>query len=172
MHKDYEKKCRMDDDKLIIYGKTYTVDTLDQLPPCLNVLNLTSKRNDEVFAYFGELNLLSNFHPASFQLHGRTFTSSEQYIQYRKASYFDDFLTANKIANTSIALECKELAKQIKNFNKGQWEKVVKDQCKPGIECKFKQNPSLMDLLVNLTENKLIIESTADRFWGTGIPLY
>ena len=162
----------MEDEKLIIDGKTYTVDNLDQLPASLNVVNLTSKSNEECFAFFGELNPLSNFHPANFVLHGRNFTSSEQYIQYRKASYFDDFVTANKITNSSTALECKELARQIKDFNKGQWEKVAKDQCKPGIVCKFKQNSSLMDLLLNLTEHKTIVESTGDRFWVTGVPLH
>ena len=162
----------MEDEKLIIDGKTYTVDNLDQLLASLNVLNLTSKSNEDYFAFFRELNPLSNFHPANFVLHGCTFTSTEQYIQYRKVSYFDDFVTANKIANMSIALECKELARQIKDFNKSQWETVAKDQCKPGIECKFKQNPSLMDLLLNLTVDKLIVESTGDRFWGTGVPLH
>ena len=42
-HKDYEKKSRMEEEKLIIDGKTYTVDNLDQLPASLNVVNLTSK---------------------------------------------------------------------------------------------------------------------------------
>ena len=162
----------MEDEKLIIDGKTYTVDNLDQLPASLNVVNLTSKSNNEYFAFFGELNPLSNFHPANFVLHGHNFTSTEQYIQYRKASYFDDFVTANKITNTSTALECKELARQIKDFNKSQWETVAKDQCKPGIECKFLQNPSLMDPLLNLTQDKIIVESMGDCFWGTGIPLH
>ena len=158
----------MEDEKLIIDGKTYTVDNLDQLPASLNVVNLTSKSNEEYFAFFGELNPLSNFHPANFVLHGRKFTSAEQYIQYRKASYFDDFVTAN----TSTALDCRELARQIKELNKSHWKKVAKDQCKLGIECKFIQNPSLIELLLNLTEDKIVVESTGDWFWGTGIPLH
>ena len=113
----------MEDEKLIIDGKTYTVDNLDQLPASLNVVNLTSKSNEEYFACFGELNPLSNFHPANFVLHGRKFTSAKKYIQYRKASYFDDFVTANKLANTSTALDCKELARQIKELNKSHWKK-------------------------------------------------
>ena len=157
--------------KLIIDGKTCTVENLDQLPASLNVVNLTSKSNEDYFAFFGELNPLSNFHPANFALHGCTFTSTEQYIQYRKASYFDEFVTANKIANTSSVLECKELARQIKDFNKSQWETVAKDHCKLGIECKFKQNPSLMDLLLNLTADKLIAESTGDRFFWYRCPI-
>ena len=97
----------MEDEKLIIDGKTYTIDNLDQLPASLNVVNLTSKSNEECFAFFGELNPLSNFHPANFVLHGRNFTSSEQYIQYRKASYFDDFVIANKIAIALLHLNAR-----------------------------------------------------------------
>ena len=29
-----------------------------------------------------------------------------------------------------------------------------------------------MDLLLNLTEHKTIVESTGDRFWVTGVPLH
>ena len=33
------------------------------------------------------------------------------------------------------------------------------------------QNPGLADILLKCTENKYIIESTTDQFWGTGILL-
>ena len=33
------------------------------------------------------------------------------------------------------------------------------------------QNPGLANILLKCTENKQIVESTTDRFWGTGIPL-
>ena len=71
----------MKDEKLIIDGKTYTVDYLDQLLASLNVVNLTSKSNEECFAFFGELNPLSNFHPANFVLHGRN--------SHRRSSIFN-----------------------------------------------------------------------------------
>ena len=39
--------------------------------------------------------------------------------------------------------------------------------CEPGIREKFVQNPHLMDILIRRTENKMIVECTKDRLWGT-----
>ena len=100
-----------------------------------------------------------------------TYHSSEQFIQHRKASYFGDHITANKIKNTTTTLECKQLSTNIRNFDKKRWEKVVKDQCKPGIKCKFQQNPGLADILLKCTEDKTIVECTTDRIWGNGVLL-
>ena len=52
------------------------------LPDDLNPVDITSKTKEEVLAFSGELNPLSNFHPCKFNLEGETFNSSEQYIQW------------------------------------------------------------------------------------------
>ena len=76
----YQKRCRLDADELVILGKHYTVDRLNRLPPDLNVFNLTSKNNEDTIGYFGELNPLSNFHPAPFTVNGIHYICSEQFI--------------------------------------------------------------------------------------------
>ena len=48
---------------------------------------------------------------------------------------------------------------------------MVKNQCKPGIQCKFEQNPGLANILLKCTENKAIVECTTDRVWGNGVTL-
>ena len=62
--------------------------------------------------------------------------------------------------------------KDIENFNRETWENVAKDRCTVGIRQKFVQNSGLKGVLIHYTENKTIVESTSDSFWGTGIPLY
>ena len=64
----YQRRCRLEADELIIQGKHYTVDKLNKLPSELNVFNLTSRSNENTIGYFGELNPLSNFHPAPLRL--------------------------------------------------------------------------------------------------------
>ena len=44
------------------------------------------------------------------------------------------------------------------------------DICLSGIKAKFGQNPTLLNMLKS-TALKLIVESTNDKIWGTGIPL-
>ena len=168
----YQKRCRLDVDELVILGKHYTVDRLNRLPPDLNVFNLTSKNDEDTIGYFGELNPLSNFHPAPFTVNRIHYICSEQFIQHTKAILFKDYVTAKKILNATTALECKTLSREIENFDKPTWESCAKERCSEGIKQKFTQNSALRDVLIHCTGNKTIVESTSDSFWGSGVPLY
>ena len=42
---DYKKQCRMDDDRIVIKEKAYTVNTLNQLPEELSAYKVTSKED-------------------------------------------------------------------------------------------------------------------------------
>ena len=168
---EYQGLCRLDCDELVLKGKHYSFDRLDRLPNNLNVFSLSSKEDSDTVGFFGELNPLSNFHPANFTMNGIHYTSSEQFIQHMKALTFNDYTTAKKIINATNAMECKELSREISNFEKTSWEECAKAKCKPGIHQKFSQNSCLRDVLIHCTGNKQIIESAKDKFWGTGIPL-
>ena len=69
------------------------------------------------------------------------------------------------------SLDCKNFDRGIKNFNRRMWETVAKDICRPGIQAKFMQNPDLLQILVEKTNSKKIVESANDWLWGTGVPL-
>ena len=68
-------------------------------------------------------------------------------------------------------MECKTLSRQIKNVDVNRWEEVACSVCKSGIRAKFQQNLVVMDTFVHKTGLKQIAECTADRLWGTGLPL-
>ena len=170
-HKDFQGRCKMDRDTLVLRGKCYTVNTIDQLPNSLSTVNVTSKSNETTFGYFGELNPLSNFHPSPFRMYDQEYHCSEQYIQEAKAKYFNYAETYNKLHNTKTGLECKIIAKQTKNFNAKKWEQIAKDICKPAIKQKFQMNHNPRCMLLEYTKNKLIIECAKDTLWGTGVPL-
>ena len=86
----YKGKCKMDKDKLVIQGTKYTVNNLHTLPHDLNGYNASSKFGDTVIAFFGQLNPFSNFHQAPFSMEGKTYPTSEHYIQETCALYFKD----------------------------------------------------------------------------------
>ena len=171
MNKDFKGRCKLEKDTLVLRGKRYTVNTIDQLPNSLNTIDITSKSNEMTFGYFGELNPLSNFHPAPFELHDQEYHCSEQYIQEAKAKYFNDDDTYKKLRSTKTGLECKIISRQTKNFNGKRWEKVAKEICKLGIKQKFQENYKPRDMLLNYTRDKLIAECTKDTLWGNGVPL-
>ena len=94
--REYKMKSKLEGGKLIIQGKSYSSKTVHLLPEPLTGYSVTSKESDSHIGFFGELNPLSNFHPAPFTHEGINFHSSEQWIQYQKAKLFSDDHTAQK----------------------------------------------------------------------------
>ena len=169
--KKYKKCCRMENDQVVIKGKHYGIDDMDKLPKSLKPVNVTSKTNDTVFGYFGELNPLSNFHPAEFSIEGKTFHCSEQYIQWKKAELFKDHNTMKKVERAKTGHQCKEAGKATTNYKKTLWEQKAANLCKPGIRQKFIENKIPRDVLLRKTSGKRIVECTKETPWGCGVPL-
>ena len=135
------------------------------------MFKVTTKENETMVGFFGEINPLSNFHPSAFKHDGIHYISSEQFIQANKAKYFGDLETSNLILGCTTSLECKNLAKQICNVDNAKWEEVAGNICHPEIRAKFQQNPFAMDTLVHRTGNNRIAECATDHLWATGLPL-
>ena len=84
--------------------------------------------------------------------------------------HFRDSLTANQIIQCADAFEAKRLGYRVSGFDMQQWKEYGYDLCIEGIRAKFHQNHNLM-MILKSTGNKIIVEATRDRLWGTGIPL-
>ena len=110
----------------------------------------------------------SNFHLCKFSCDGTEYNSSEQFIQTKKAEYFDDDIARERILAAEDAQDCKEIARDINNFDKKEWSSVAEQLCEPGISQKFLQNRKIMTSLLE-TGNKTLVESSFDDIWGTGI---
>ena len=167
----YKGKCQLDADVLLIHGKEYTVDTIHTLPDDINGFQVSSRSDGKTFAFFGELNLLSNFYPCNFEHNGIPYHSSEQMIQYTKATFFNDHRTANAILNAGSALECKMLARDVKGYNREEWNKATGELCIGGLTSKIEQNDDISNVLMG-TENLTIVEASRDQNWGCGLSLY
>ena len=166
-----KKQSRLEDDKIVLKGRSYSVNMLNQLPEELNVFKVTTKENEHTVGFFGEINPLSNFYPSAFAHDGVHYISSEQFIQSSKAKFFGDMDMYNQIMGCTTSLECKSISQQIKNVDVNRWDEVAGSVCQPGIRAKFLQNPVAMDILLHKTGHKQIAECTADRLWGTRITL-
>ena len=160
--KEYKKQSRLEDDKIILKGRSYSVNTLNQLPEELNVFKVTTRENEHTVSFFGEINPLSNFYPSPFAVEGVHYISSEQFIQSSKAKFFGDMDMYNQIMGCTTSLECKTLSRQIKNVDVNRWEEVACSVCKSSIRAKIQQNLVAMDTLLHKTGQKQIVECTAD----------
>ena len=143
----YKGACRLDGPQLVIEGKRYHCQNIHTLPDDLNPMEVMSKSNEEVFAFFGELNPLSNFHPCQFNLERESFNSSEQYIQWTKAKYCGDKITMDHILNCEDAADCKEVSRDITNLDRKGWVESAETLCFKGIQA---------------------VEASYDEAWGTG----
>ena len=164
----YKGRCRLEGPHLVVDGKHYHRQNLHTLPDDLNTVAATSKENETVLGFFGELHPFSNFHPCKFSYDGIDYNSSEQFIQAKKAEYFEDDITKNRILSAEDAQDCKEIARDINNFDKRKWITVAETICEPGITQKFLQNANLLHTLTESKE-KILVESSFDDIWGTGV---
>ena len=161
----------MEGEYLKIQGRRYGVDNLQSLPDDLNGFKCTSIENSDTIGFYGELNPMSNFYNCEFTVNKVRFHSSEQMIQFNKAKHFGDHVTMSQILYADTPLECKQLSRDIDNFNEDNWRQVAKNMCQEGINEKFRQNPTLSEILLQ-TGDKKIVECSFDKHWGNGIPLY
>ena len=129
---DYKMKSKLEGGNLIIKGKSYTSKNLHLLPEPLTGYNVSSKEGENHICFFGELNPFSNFHEASFTVDGITYHSSEQFIQYKKAKFFTDELCSQQILRANTLLECKQLSREISNFDPHDWENMQVNDVRRG----------------------------------------
>ena len=106
-----------------------------------------------------------------FTVNNLKFHSSEQLIQFNKAKHFGNHVTMCLMRYADTPLKCKQLSRDIANYDEDNWRQVAKNMCQDGIAEKFKQNPSLGETLLNTGNKKELVECSFDKFWGTGIAL-
>ena len=167
----YHRRCKLDENTLVIKGVSYTVNNLHQLLPDLSGDRICSKSDPDTYGFFGRLHPFSNFYHIPFSFQGQNYHSSEQMIQHLKATYFDADEISEQILYTSSAAECKNIARDIPNYNHEDWNNIAKELCEGGIKAKFVQNSNLQSILLK-TGKRVIAECCLDQTWGTGVPLY
>ena len=151
---DYNDEKQARRNKLIIKGKSYTSKNLHLLPEPLTGYNVSSKEDDNHIGFFGELNPFSNFHEAPFTVDCITYHSSEQFIQYKKAKFFTDDSSSKKILKASTSLECKQLSKEIVNYDPQHWREHAGHLCEPRYLRQVSPEPHLDELIVcNWSQN-------------------
>lgn len=115
---------------------------------------------------------LSNWYPSEFSLDGRTFTSMEQYMMYRKAVCFHDEEIASQILATDDVAQIKELGRQVSGYNDSVWNGMRQLVVFEGLMAKFTQNPSLRELLRQTGDALLAECAVSDRIWGIGLSMW
>jgi ribA/ribD-fused uncharacterized protein len=108
-------------------------------------------------------------YPAEIKNHWHVFKNAEQYFQYRKAAFFGDKETVEKILNTESIVELKKLGLNIKGFHKHAWDNIEDTLLYISNYLKFIQNPDLNKILENTCRDILVHLNPADLHRGSGL---
>ena len=158
-------------DKLIIDGKKYTFDKIEEIPKIYRSSHTIAEGN--TVSFFTKNSPLSNFHACQISMNDVMYTSAEQCYAHQAAIFFGDADSAETIMSQKEPYDHKKSFRKIKGFNKEIWykDKAV-DVMKTVLVAKFSQNKELGQLLKN-TEDKVIGEANPTEFFlGIGLSLW
>lgn len=168
----YKKNSYLTKDKLFVNGRSYTVDTLHQLPSDLLPCNIAMRHGENAVLFWGRDAPFSNFYACDFIIDGTRYKSMEEYLCVRKAEISGHEDAAENIKSETDPGKQKQMARNLKPFDEKAWQSCVRDIAMKGLEAKFDQNPHVKNLLIQ-TRGKVIGEmSFRDHIWGTGVGLY
>ena len=115
--------------------------------------------------YSGPSAIFSHLYKANFTIDDTPYNSVEQKLQYEKAMMAHDMQSAETIMNTSDTWKIKQIGDRVK---------VTKEYidnrlhiARVGNEAKFRDNPDLMEVLLD-TGELILIEGANSSFWAGG----
>ncbi len=90
--RNLKMRAHLNDDRLFIDGKEYTVDTVNTVP--FKIYDLHMKENANTVVFHGRFAPFSNFYQADFSINGQMYCHVEQHLQHEKAVLAGDNKTA------------------------------------------------------------------------------
>lgn len=126
-------------------------------------------RNDKFVFFYG--GVFSQWYPSNFEINGEKYCTAEQYMMSKKADYFGDEEVRLKILATNNPSEQKALGRQVANFDKEAWDAVSRGYVYEANMAKFKQNPTLLQRLLDTEDKELVEASPYDKIWGIGLAI-
>ena len=160
----------MSGDKLVLDGKSYSVDTLKDLPEYLQPERVFTPSNKDAVCFFTDMSPLSNHYPSEFVVGSNKYNCMEQFLMFSKAMKFGDTVTANKILREPKPHQQKNLGKKVAGFNKDTWEGSLHTVLIQGLTAKFTQHQYCKDVL-KATGTRQIGEATKEMPYGIGMNL-
>ncbi len=170
--KKSKQNVKLSVDHLILDGKVYTLNNLDQTPLELRQTSVfTPIVSESVQAFSHKQSPLSIFYGAKTVIDVKTFHCNELYLFYTKADIAGDQVAKKKNLNATSPEECKRRGGQI-NLNIETWKATSHKVMYDGCYAKFKQNTEQKKFLLDTGDRTLVEASKTDLYWGAGLSLW
>ncbi|MCM0147177.1 NADAR family protein [Photobacterium galatheae] len=111
----------------------------------------------------------SQWYDASFEESGIRFHTAEHYMMYQKAKLFGDLAVAEKIIQSALPSEVKQLGREVSGFDEAIWNQQRFNIVVQANRLKFGQNSDLLAFLLSTGESILVEASPVDPVWGIGL---
>ena len=156
----------------MVEGNKYTTDTLNELPDAIKPEKTVIKTENRTTLFFRQDAFLSNFHPSTFELDGKTYNCVEQYYCSQKARCFGDREKKVEIMCSTNPREMKFLGGRITGFNQQFWGQKQIEVMHKAVGARFTQNQDLAKKFLETGDNTLAEASARDTYWGTGVSMF
>ena len=130
--------------------------------------NCLHYKENEIHAFAGSNDKLSNFYPCEVKMDGRVFTSGEQAYAHAKAIHNKRPDIAAKIIEASNAREVKQESNKIKTDEK--WSEIKVEVMEEVLRSKIDENDDIKQHLIDTGDMDLAEAVIGENFWGSGLP--
>lgn len=150
-----------------------TVNAIEKSETVFDKLTINGQKVDAVFFHKPNepYGFLSNWSPSPFDFDGLHFTSTEQYIMYRKCMLFGDEASASAVLATDDVAQQQAIGKKAAGYNDHIWAGMRQMVAYRGLMAKFSQNEDLKRKLLATGDAFLIECAGSDKVWACGVRL-
>jgi ribA/ribD-fused uncharacterized protein len=125
-----------------------------------------SSETEQFTPFYG--GVFSQWYPCRLVIDGVEYSCAEQYMMAQKARVFKDVGALTAIMGTDNPADQKAIGRQVRGFDREQWDAVSRDVVMRASLAKFGE-PRLRAQLL-LTEGTTLVEaSPTDVIWGVGL---
>lgn len=161
--------CAINGEKITCNNMTYNTEQLKALPKGLRPEDMKTRKEGKRIGFMSEDSFLSNYYLCPVTVDGYTFCSAEHAIQYKRSIVGGREDIGIEIKQTLKPSDAKMLGERV-DYNK-KWDSAKIGIIRGIVKQKFVENNRLKLKLLE-TSGFTLEESTFDRYWGTGIPVY
>ena len=150
-----------------------TVNTLKKSGQIGDMLKVNDRTVSAVYFHLPEEpdGYLSNWYRAEFDLDGIHFTSTEQYIMYRKCTLLGDQASAKAVLATDDPEKQQAIGQKAQGYIGNLWAGSRQMIAAKGLMAKFSQNDDLKQQLLSTGDSWLVECAGSDKVWACGIRL-
>ena len=115
---------------------------------------------------------LSNWYPSDIAVDGKRFSSTEQYIMYKKCMILGDEAAAKQVMATDDPEQQQAIGRSARNYHNTVWDGICQVVAMRGLLAKFSQHDDLRRKLLETGDAYLVECARSDHRWACGIGLY